>query len=294
MRTFLNMARQTRRLRDAFSAWSRPAINPSWSLKVFMFLICECNTSFFSEAISEITLRTTLGESVIAKVEIGDKIVAACYNFAETPWKSWQLQTRLRNTKFIGTNVWIATVLRAYEGLHSLKSFKKSCLYTLHYRARLFSLFEIKKQKKKKQADIHLYLLRRWMLRGKRFWEEVAEVSCEERQQCGNSGGSAREERVMTGKGEWTEITSDFVGKGRVRERERERQEDAKEESGSAEGEFIVTQDASFRRRKNTQEKTIWRGPVFFPRKSTRISRRRRTRAKRTATSLTKLKSQSR
>jgi len=43
-----------------------------------MFLICECNISFFREAISEITLYTTLGESVIAKVEIGDKIVAAC------------------------------------------------------------------------------------------------------------------------------------------------------------------------------------------------------------------------
>lgn len=43
-----------------------------------MFLICECNASFFCEAISEITLRITLGESVIAKVGIGDKIVAAC------------------------------------------------------------------------------------------------------------------------------------------------------------------------------------------------------------------------
>lgn len=69
----------------------------------------------------------------------------------------------------------------------------------------------------------------------------------------------------MTGKGEWTEITSDFVGKGRVRERAARRREGR--ELGSTEGEFIVTQGSSFCRRKNKRKR--WCGSVFFLRKST-------------------------
>jgi len=84
------------------------------------------------------------------------------------------------------------------------------------------------------------------MLRGKRSWEEVAEVSLR-RDNNARAVEATREERVMTGKGEWTEITSDFIGKGRVRERAARRREG--KQLGSVEGEFIVTQCASLLRR---------------------------------------------
>lgn len=68
----------------------------------------------------------------------------------------------------------------------------------------------------------------------------------------------AREERLMTGKGERTEITSNFVGKGRVRERATRRYEGRvpQKEAQEAQKENLSLSKTlrSFRRRRNTRE----------------------------------------
>lgn len=68
----------------------------------------------------------------------------------------------------------------------------------------------------------------------------------------------AREERLMTGKGERTEITSNFVGKGRVRERATRRYEgrEPQKEAQEAQKEnlSLSKMPRSFRRRRNARE----------------------------------------